>query len=209
MCCAQPARPGIAGVLVDDRDDLDGPSVGGDVELEVHGPHPVGCIGDHGVRGSGGAVAFAAPPLWHPQPFLTPQPLNLLVIDDPAFPAGIVIGRTEPTARMVLGVGAQPGPQRGIGQQPFEGGVLPARDPSSVWRPRLSARRTGCASGDTSASETPSSRHTAAVSLPSASSLSCHQLAHDLLGAVPLFCRHDQPTGVRPCRPPTCEHPVR
>ena len=59
-------------------------------------------------------MAFAAPPLRNPQPFFAPKPLNLLVIDDPALTAGIVIGRPEPAARMVLGVGAQPGPQRRI-----------------------------------------------------------------------------------------------
>jgi hypothetical protein len=40
--------------------------------------------------------------------------LNLLVIDDPSLTAGIVIGRSEPTTGMVLSVGAQPLPSRGI-----------------------------------------------------------------------------------------------
>ncbi len=59
-------------------------------------------------------MAFAASPLRHPQTFFTPKPLDLLVIHLPAFPAGVVIGRTEPTTRMVLGVLTQPGPQRRI-----------------------------------------------------------------------------------------------
>jgi hypothetical protein len=33
-------------VLIDDRDDLDRPTVGGGVGLEVDRPHPVGCIRD-------------------------------------------------------------------------------------------------------------------------------------------------------------------
>ena len=36
------------------------------------------------------------------------------MIDLPALPAGIVIGRPEAAARMILGVGAQPRPQRRI-----------------------------------------------------------------------------------------------
>ncbi len=36
------------------------------------------------------------------------------MIDDPAFSAGVMVGRPEPTARMILGLLAQPGPQRGI-----------------------------------------------------------------------------------------------
>ena len=37
------------------------------------------------------------------------------MIDDPALSAGVVVGRPEPAARMILGVSAQPLPQRGIG----------------------------------------------------------------------------------------------
>jgi hypothetical protein len=50
----------FAGVSVDDRDDLDRPLVGGDIELEVHRLHPVGHIRDDRRRCGGGAVAFAA-----------------------------------------------------------------------------------------------------------------------------------------------------
>ena len=59
-------------------------------------------------------MAFAPPPLRHPQPFLAPQPLDLLVIDDPALAAGIVIGGPKPATRMILSVRAQPRPQRRI-----------------------------------------------------------------------------------------------
>jgi hypothetical protein len=103
------------GVFVDDRDDLDRPPVGGGIELEVHRPHPIGRIRDDRRRCGRGAAAFSASPLWHPKPFLTPKPLDLLVIDDPAFGAGVMIGGPEPTARMILGVGAQPVPQGGVG----------------------------------------------------------------------------------------------
>ena len=40
------AAEAFAGVLIDDRDDLDRPPVGGGVGLEVDRPHPVGCIRD-------------------------------------------------------------------------------------------------------------------------------------------------------------------
>ena len=49
-------------------------------------------------------MAFAASPLRHPQPFFAPKALDLLVIDDPAFAAGVVIGGPEPAPRMILGV---------------------------------------------------------------------------------------------------------
>ena len=115
----------FAGVLVDDRHDLDRAPVGGDIELEVHRPHPVGRIRGYRRRRGGGAVAFAASALRHPQPFLAPQALDLLVIDCPAFSAGIVIGGPEPPPGMILGVLAQPVPQRRvrvIGRRPRPAG---------------------------------------------------------------------------------------
>lgn len=60
-------------------------------------------------------MAFASAPLRHPQALFAPKPLDLLVIHNPSLGAGIVIGRPEPTPWMVLGVLAQPVPQRGIG----------------------------------------------------------------------------------------------
>lgn len=104
----------LAGVFVDDGGDLDRAPVGGGVELEVHRPDPVGGISGRHVGGGRGAVTFTAAPLRNAQPFRTPKTLNLLVIDDPAFTAGIVVGRPETTARMVLGVLAQPVPQGGV-----------------------------------------------------------------------------------------------
>ncbi|BBX55075.1 hypothetical protein MSHO_33680 [Mycobacterium shottsii] len=94
----------LAGVLVDDRHDLDRPPIGGHVELEVHRPHPIGCIGDYLWRGGGGAVPFALATLRDPQSFLTPKPLHLLMVHFPAFAAGIVVGRSEPATRMLVGV---------------------------------------------------------------------------------------------------------
>jgi hypothetical protein len=104
----------LAGVLINDRNDLDRAPVGGGVELEVHRPYPIRRIGGRDI-GSGGAMAFAAATLRNPQSLLTPEPLNLLVIGLPALATGIVIRRSEAAARVVLRVGAKPGPQRGVG----------------------------------------------------------------------------------------------
>ena len=62
----------------------------------------------------GAAVSFSFPPLRCSQPFVAPKPLDLLVIHCPAFGAGVVVGGPEPSARMVLRVGTQPVPQRGV-----------------------------------------------------------------------------------------------
>lgn len=60
-------------------------------------------------------MTFAAAPLWHAQAFLAPESLHFLVIDMPAFTAGIVIGGAKAAAGIVFGVAAQPGPQLGVG----------------------------------------------------------------------------------------------
>jgi hypothetical protein len=83
----------LAGVLINDRNDLDRAPVGGGVELEVHRPYPIRRIGGRDI-GSGGAMAFAAATLRNPQTLLTPEPLNLLVIGLPALATGIVIRRS-------------------------------------------------------------------------------------------------------------------
>ena len=49
-------------------------------------------------------MAFAASALRHPQSFLAPKALDLLVIHLPAFTAGIVIRGPEPPPGMILGV---------------------------------------------------------------------------------------------------------
>jgi len=68
----------FTGVLVDDGNDLDRPTIGGDVEPEVHRPHPVGRIRDHCQWRGRGAVPLAPSTLRHPKPFLTPKALHLL-----------------------------------------------------------------------------------------------------------------------------------
>ena len=108
------AAEAFAGVFVDNGHHFDGTPVGGGVELEVDRPDPIGGIGSHGVWNRRGTATIAATPLRYPQPFLAPKTLNLLVIDLPALTAGVMIGGTEPTARMRLGVGTQPLPQRRI-----------------------------------------------------------------------------------------------
>jgi hypothetical protein len=51
----------------------------------------------------------------HPQAFVTSKPLALLVIDDSAPSACVVVGGAEPTAWMAIGVPAQPSPQGDVG----------------------------------------------------------------------------------------------
>jgi hypothetical protein len=55
---------GLAGELVDDKQDLDHPPGGGDVELVVEGPHVIGPLGAEPVSGRGRlaeALALATP----------------------------------------------------------------------------------------------------------------------------------------------------
>lgn len=59
-------------------------------------------------------MAFSASTLRHSQPFFAPKALDLLVIDCPAFGAGVVIGGPKSTSWMVLGIGAKPVPQSGV-----------------------------------------------------------------------------------------------
>ncbi len=82
-------------------------------------------------------MAFPASPLWYSQTFFTPKALDLLVINDPPFGAGVVIGGPKPPPWMILGVLAKPIAQRGIrilrssrsGFVPLGGAVLPG-DPA-------------------------------------------------------------------------------
>ena len=59
-------------------------------------------------------MAFAPSALRYSKPFLAPKALHLLVIDCPAFRAGVVIRGSEPTPWVVLGVLAKPVTQRRI-----------------------------------------------------------------------------------------------
>jgi hypothetical protein len=101
-------------VLIDDRHNLDRSAVGGGVELEVNGPYPVRRIRGQRVGLGRGADAFASAALRHPQTLFAPKPLDLLMIHDPALTPSIVIRRPETTTRMILGILAQPSPQRRI-----------------------------------------------------------------------------------------------
>lgn len=60
-------------------------------------------------------MAFAASALRYSKPFFAPKALHLLVIDCPAFSAGVVIRRPEPASWVVLGVLAKPSSQGGVG----------------------------------------------------------------------------------------------
>jgi hypothetical protein len=100
-------------VLVDDRADLDRPALLVGVELEVHRPHEVRCDRRRGVDGRG-SDALAATPLRDPEPFVTPQALDLLVVHHPSLGAGVVIRPPVPVAGMLLRPRAQPVTQRAI-----------------------------------------------------------------------------------------------
>ena len=59
-------------------------------------------------------MTFALSPLRYPQAFFAPKPLDLLVIDDPPLAAGIMVGRPETAAGMLLSIAPQPLPQGGV-----------------------------------------------------------------------------------------------
>ena len=102
------AAEAFASVFADDRHNLDRSSVGGGVELEVDGPDLIRGVGLRPVGRRAGAGAFASSLVRHAQPFLAPEPLDLLVVDVPALGAGVVIRKPEPAPRVVLGVAAKP-----------------------------------------------------------------------------------------------------
>ena len=107
------AADALPGVFVDDRADLDQSSVLVGVELEVHRPHHVRRVRRRRVDGRG-PDALASTPLRDPEPFVTPQALDLLVVHHPPLGAGVVIRPPIPVAGMVLRPGAQPLPERPI-----------------------------------------------------------------------------------------------
>jgi hypothetical protein len=57
-------------------------------------------------------VAFAASALRHPKSLFAPKALDFLVVHLPTFTSGVVIRGPETPPGMILGVGAQPVPQR-------------------------------------------------------------------------------------------------
>src|SRR5829696_6829760 len=132
----------FAGVLVDDGDNLDRPAIGGGVELEVDRPHSVRRLCGHRLSG-GGAEPFAAAALRHPEPFVAPQPLDLLVVDVPALPAGVVVGPTVTPPRVGFGVVRQPLPQPGVRVDRRRRGGSP-RPPRQATGPGRDPPTNGC-----------------------------------------------------------------
>ena len=74
---------GLSGVLVGDVEDLDGPTLGGDVELVVEGPDVVRMGGDQAVgrRGGDAHTALLVAPGWDPEALLTPDALDFLAVE--------------------------------------------------------------------------------------------------------------------------------
>ena len=62
-------------------------------------PTPCSAHPPSGCRGGAGTEPFAAPALRHPQTFLAPQALHLLVVHGPALAAGVVVGAAESPPR--------------------------------------------------------------------------------------------------------------
>ncbi len=100
------AADALPGVFVDDRADLDRSAVLVGVELKVHCPHHVRRVRRRRVDGRG-PDALASTPLRDPEPFVTPQALDLLVVHRPPLGAGVVIRPPVPVAGMVLRPGAR------------------------------------------------------------------------------------------------------
>src|SRR5215217_8013546 len=89
----------LAGVFVDDVEQLDGAAVDGDVELEVERPQGVGADRAHRPdMGADAGEALLATLVGHLQPFVTPQPPHPLVVDVPAGPASVLRRPTPPPA---------------------------------------------------------------------------------------------------------------
>src|SRR5690625_1819792 len=101
----------FAGVFIHDRADLEHFALLTDIELEIHGPHHIGCIRSRSVD-CGGAHSFASATLGHSESFFTPQALYFLVVDVPSFSPCIMVSAAISPAWVVCGVLAQPGTQR-------------------------------------------------------------------------------------------------
>jgi hypothetical protein len=72
---------GLAGVLVDDGEQLEPPAVGGLVELEVQRPHVVRVLGVQPLGRVGPDPAALARCLWPAQSVLAPQAPDPIVVD--------------------------------------------------------------------------------------------------------------------------------
>jgi hypothetical protein len=107
-------RERLAGVLVDDVQQLQGAAVDGCVELEVDRPDVVGSPGPQ-PRGRDGRVAEPEPlplALRHAQALFAPQPLDLLAVHGPALLADGAPGEPVAPTRMLGRQLPQPLPQR-------------------------------------------------------------------------------------------------
>jgi hypothetical protein len=100
-------------VFVDHRRDLDLPTISGGVELEVDRPQHLRGIGlgNRGGRSAGSFTDFAD---FHPQSFLAPETLNLLLVDHPAGGTQVRPRPPEPFALVGFGPVSQPLPQIGV-----------------------------------------------------------------------------------------------
>jgi hypothetical protein len=95
-------RQRLAGVLVDDVQELQDPAVDGGVELEVERPDLVSALGAQvACRGCGRPEPHPLPaPDRHPQPLLAPEALDALAIDLPTLGAKQRPGAAVAEARM-------------------------------------------------------------------------------------------------------------
>ena len=113
------------GVFIDDGADLDPAALLVGVELEVHGPHHVGCVRPRRIDGRG-SHAFASASLRYAEALVAPEALDLLVVHDPALGAPVVVRASVPVPGIVLRPGAQPVPRRPVR---IRNGVAPERRP--------------------------------------------------------------------------------
>src|SRR5690625_7927803 len=87
----------FAGVFIHDRADLEHIALLTDIELEIHGPHHIGCIRSRSVD-CGGDHTFASAALWHSETFFTLQEVNYIMVDEPFFnPCIMVTNENSPT----------------------------------------------------------------------------------------------------------------
>ncbi len=97
----------FAGVLIDHGGDLDRPPLLVGIELEVHRPDH---IRGRRCRGAGGGspAALTAAAHRYSKALLTPEALDLLVVDHPPLGPGFVVGPPVPMPGILRGVSAQP-----------------------------------------------------------------------------------------------------
>ena len=131
----------LAGVLVDDVEQLQRAAVDGGVELEVQRPDVIRALGPQPL-GRDGRVAEPVPlalPLRHPQALLAPEPLDLLAVHRPALLADSAPGEPVAPARVLGRELPQPLPQRVVAVAAAAGLVALGRAvlPGDLARPPL------------------------------------------------------------------------